>query len=105
MDDPEGQSASWPIFSSGTTYNGEWDQWYGPSGRDKNYVYNVTTVLDSTAAKMLKKIGMPLGPEASLNYLRAASEVKCSKKKGEPCIPTQQVNNTHDDVVVVKSVK
>ena len=26
MDDPEGQSASWSIFSSGTTYNGEWDQ-------------------------------------------------------------------------------
>jgi hypothetical protein len=76
----------------GTTYEGKWDQWYGPSGREKTYAYNMSAVVDSPSATSLKKIGMPLGPVEILNALRATSEVKCTKKKGEPCIPTQQVS-------------
>jgi hypothetical protein len=47
--------------------------------------------LNSPAALALGKIGKPLGSVDDLKNLRAASEVKCPKKKGEPCIAKQQV--------------
>jgi hypothetical protein len=47
----------------------------------------------------LEKIGKPLGPVEALKNLRSISEVKCSKKRGEPCIPTQQVDTKEGQVV------
>ncbi|XP_033334236.2 arylsulfatase B [Megalopta genalis] len=42
----------------GTTYGGQWDGWYGPSGRD--FVYDVGGVIGSTAARAIASIGFTL---------------------------------------------
>ena len=60
----------------------------------------MSSVVDSPAGKSLKKIGLPLAPVEALNALRATAEVKCTKKRGEPCIATQQVIHVCAVVVV-----
>ena len=56
----------------------------------------MTNVVNSPAAVALAKVGKPLGSLESLKDLRAASEVKCTKKAGEPCVATQQVPLIHN---------
>ncbi|KAJ9601168.1 hypothetical protein L9F63_000688, partial [Diploptera punctata] len=58
----------------GTTWNGEWDGWYGPSGRDPQYKYNVSAVYSSPAGKVLK---LPADP-TSILQLRRNATVTCS---------------------------
>ena len=52
-------------------------------------------VLESPAALALGRIGKPLGSVSDLLSLRATSEVRCPKNRGEPCIATQQVQLNH----------
>ena len=78
------------IFS-GTTYQGHWDGWYGPDGRnDKQYNFNI--LYSSPTTKNLKKIGMDLPTKSRVAQLREEAELKCSKpKKKSNCSPLQQV--------------
>ena len=80
-----------PIFS-GTTYQGRWDNWYGPSGRDSNYTYNYQKVLNSPTGVSLKAINVPVPNQGKMANLRQSSNVQCQRsKKDLPCIPSQQV--------------
>ena len=60
----------------GTTHNGDWDGWYGPSGRDGSYKYEL--VRKSVVADALREIGMPLGDNNKLRALRKQTEIKCA---------------------------
>ncbi|BES94699.1 arylsulfatase b [Nesidiocoris tenuis] len=59
----------------GTTYKGQWDDWYGPSGRN-GQDYDVKAVLSSKVSHALAAIGQELSPETVVN-LRIEAEVKC----------------------------
>jgi hypothetical protein len=63
------------ILLTGTTDNGAWDNWYGPSGRD--YDYNATLVIDSVTGQALKSINISLTPEM-IEVLRNFSKINCS---------------------------
>ena len=63
-------------FSLGTTYNGDWDSWFGPSGRNGSYDYNL--VRKSLASDALRSIGMPLHSDKKLKMLRKETEIKCA---------------------------
>ncbi|XP_026467504.1 arylsulfatase I-like [Ctenocephalides felis] len=58
----------------GNTYNGVWDKWFGPSGRNKTY--DVDLVLSSKAGKALGKIGYAPTPD-KIRELRDEADVKC----------------------------
>ena len=79
------------IRDRGTTYQGRWDGWYGPDGRnDKPYNFNI--LYSSPTAKNLKTIGMELPTKSKVAQLREEAELKCSKpKKKSNCNPLQQV--------------
>ena len=59
---------------AGTTWAGDWDGWYGPSGREPKYKYNVTEVYNSPAGKIMP---LPADP-ASILQLRRNATVSCS---------------------------
>lgn len=61
----------------GTTYNGEWDGWYGPSGRDS--VYDVGGVIGSPAGRALSSIGSVLSAD-TVRKLGEQAKIKCSSK-------------------------
>jgi arylsulfatase B len=63
---------------TGRTWDGQWDGWYGPSGRKPSYHYNVTLVYNSAAGRALASTGapLPLNPEDALR-IRAAAVVSC----------------------------
>lgn len=65
-------------MNSGRTWDGQWDGWYGPSGRKPAYRYNVTLVYDSPAGRAIAKTSSPLpsNPDDVLR-LRAAASVSC----------------------------
>nr|XP_022913475.1 arylsulfatase I [Onthophagus taurus] len=90
IDDVEGNSAltlgEWKIIK-GSTYKGQWDNWYGPSGRSD--VYNVSKVLTSKSAVALEKIGKIPSHNEILN-LRNEATVTCSNEKRVECSPLIQ---------------
>jgi len=80
----------WKLVS-GTTYDGHWDGWYGPSGRSERD-YNISLLRESRAGAALSELGMPLPDDDAIRAIRKQSEVVCSKPpKAEPCTPSQQV--------------
>lgn len=50
---------------SGTNYGGQWDGWYGPSGRPDNETmpYDIAKVINSHAGKAASSVGHSLYPE------------------------------------------
>ncbi|KAJ3658164.1 hypothetical protein Zmor_009922 [Zophobas morio] len=92
IDDIYGNSAltvgPWKLLQ-GTTYNGAWDNWYGPSGRE--YGYNVSQVINSVVGLALKSLHQPLTPDVILK-LRSLADVNCSKqnKAPIPCEPLKE---------------
>ncbi|KAK9508335.1 hypothetical protein O3M35_005923 [Rhynocoris fuscipes] len=72
----------------GSTYNGQWDGWYGPSGRDEDLHYNVDAVMKSSAGKAVSAFSKALNPTNMLN-LRNLAEVKCnfSRETESACLP------------------
>lgn len=69
IDDSFGRSAmtvdKWKIVN-GTTYNGDWDGWYGPSGDRHPNSYSYTALEQSDAGNILFELG----------YLPSAEEIK-----------------------------
>ncbi|KDR14503.1 arylsulfatase B-like [Zootermopsis nevadensis] len=70
----------------GRTWDGQWDGWYGPSGRKPAYRYNVTLVYDSPAGRAIAKTSSPLpsNPDDVLR-LRAAASVSCDSDIKPTC--------------------
>ncbi|GJQ65594.1 hypothetical protein Trydic_g7692 [Trypoxylus dichotomus] len=85
IDDIYGNAAltidNWKVLK-GTTYNGEWDNWYGPSGREGNY--NTTMVKYSFAGKALQSINKCATEEEMLK-LRQEAEIKCEPIQKQSC--------------------
>jgi hypothetical protein len=65
-------------MTSGTTYGGTWDGWYGPSGRadTAGQKYDVYEVMSSVAGRAGSRFGTPLTP-AIIQTLRNKAEVIC----------------------------
>jgi hypothetical protein len=61
---------------TGSTYNGAWDGWYGPSGRGDSPVYEPYQVMSSQAGHALAKAGTTLTP-VIIQALRNEAEVIC----------------------------
>ncbi|CAK1578853.1 unnamed protein product [Parnassius mnemosyne] len=59
----------------GTNYNGVWDDWYGPSGREGSY--DVDLVLTGYAGRAINKLGL-IPPVDKIFSLREASIIKCN---------------------------
>ncbi|KAJ8892605.1 hypothetical protein PR048_005186 [Dryococelus australis] len=63
-------------WCAGSSYNGDWDGWYGPSGREEGS-YDVDKVLASPAARSLAAAGCTLTADI-IRELRAEAQVQCS---------------------------
>ncbi|XP_026682470.1 uncharacterized protein LOC103513493 isoform X2 [Diaphorina citri] len=75
----------------GHTYNGQWDGWYGPSGRhgiddNKTSPYDTHLVINSLAGKAVQNLGFTLDPSA-MRKLRDAASIQCGPVKEVPCEP------------------
>ncbi|CAG9859294.1 unnamed protein product [Phyllotreta striolata] len=79
IDDIYGNAAitvgSWKLLK-GTTYNGSWDNWYGPSGRT-GYDYDIQQVIDSPAGKALQRINKAATVQQILD-MRPKATINCS---------------------------
>ena len=75
---------------AGTTYRGNWDGWYGPSGRAEEYSYDVYKVMSSDAGRALARLGRSLTP-AVVRTLRSQAEVTCTypRSSRSECKPLQ----------------
>ncbi|XP_046395184.1 arylsulfatase I-like isoform X2 [Ischnura elegans] len=85
IDDQENESAvrvgDWKLMiGTATRFNGTWDDWYGPSGRDKNYKYDLNLILNSRVSKAMNSIGFHLKGE-QIHSLREKSKVSCDVNK------------------------
>ncbi|XP_054266641.1 arylsulfatase J [Macrosteles quadrilineatus] len=90
IDDIYGSSSltvgDWKIVK-GTNYQGQWDGWYGPSGRPDNHStpYDITAVVNSLAGRAVASVGREIHPDKALK-LRKKMEVKCTGERSE-CLP------------------
>ncbi|XP_071453514.1 arylsulfatase B-like [Hetaerina americana] len=64
------------MIGTSTRFNGTWDDWYGPSGLDEKYSYDVNLILNSRVSKAMNLIGNHLQEEHILT-LREKSKVRC----------------------------
>ncbi|KAF5270105.1 hypothetical protein FQA39_LY08517 [Lamprigera yunnana] len=92
IDEIYGNSAltmgQWKLLN-GTTYNGIWDRWYGPSGRSD--YYNTTYILNCPASNCLKKVHESLDSR-TVEKMRKEAEINCPNSKSEgnpPCKPLE----------------
>ncbi|KAK2584631.1 hypothetical protein KPH14_006980 [Odynerus spinipes] len=80
IDDDFGVSAitvgDWKVIQ-GSTYDGAWDGWYGPSGRE--WVYDVGAVIGSLAGRAMASVGLALKPE-KVHELRDSVLINCPPK-------------------------
>merc|ERR1719334_551704 len=67
----------WKLMK-GTTYNGEWDSWYGPDGRTERD-YNYTKLHESRVAQSLADLRMPIPEDDTIKALRKQADVTCEK--------------------------
>ncbi|KAK6642048.1 hypothetical protein RUM44_013771 [Polyplax serrata] len=64
----------------GTTYNGYYDSWFGPTGRNPSYRYNIGGVLGSLANRVFLTVQKPLTPH-DIRQIREAATVTCGNQK------------------------
>lgn len=94
IDDIYGNAAltigEWKIVK-GSTYQGAWDFWYGPSGREGNY--DLQQVKLSSAGKAVASLDRLPGM-AQMKLLRQEAEVRCEKTETSeeisPCKPLKE---------------
>ena len=81
----------WKVIKGASPYQGKWDEWYGPSGRD--YRYDINKVFQSSAGKAFKKLNIkPTLKEIEL--IRRNSTISCPRPEqiincdsvNEPCL-------------------
>lgn len=89
IDDIYGNAAltmgDWKVIK-GTTYGGEWDGWFGPSGRGDEY--DPRLVVSSLAGQGAISVGQIL-TEESVRLMRKHAEVVCQSKEKTPCLPME----------------
>ncbi|XP_034171357.1 arylsulfatase J isoform X2 [Osmia lignaria lignaria] len=75
-------------FIQGSTYEGQWDGWYGPSGRE--WVYDIGGVIGSTAGRAVASVGFSLSA-ANVRRLRKQAMIKCPPRNDSLplCLPLQ----------------
>ncbi|XP_068628006.1 arylsulfatase B [Battus philenor] len=72
----------------GTNYNGAWDNWYGPDGREGSY--NVQLVRTGDAGQAVEKLGL-LPSDEDILALREEATLKCNKEiQPIPCHPLKE---------------
>lgn len=71
---------------TGSTYNGTWDNWYGPDANKHHY--NVSMVLNSTTSKMLSKLNKTVSVKL-ITSLRKEARIDCGKIETIPCKPLE----------------
>ncbi|XP_075211571.1 arylsulfatase B-like [Lycorma delicatula] len=85
IDDIHGNAAltvgDWK-YINGTNYNGQWDGWYGPSGRSDE-PYKIELVKDSFVGIVMKEIDRPLDSSELILETRSEATINCSKKNSE----------------------
>lgn len=64
-------------FIQGSTYNGQWDDWYGPSGRD--WAYDPYAVMESAAGRAAASVGLSL-TAGNIEKLQQGAAIKCSTR-------------------------
>nr|CAD7420141.1 unnamed protein product [Timema poppensis] len=91
------RSGDWKLIK-GNTYNGKQDGWYGPTGRDPQYEYNLTLVTSSPVSVALQDTFRPLPSDTStLLELRAQTTLTCVNLTTlkEPLCDEEQCGSTH----------
>ncbi|KAI5630822.1 sulfatase domain-containing protein [Phthorimaea operculella] len=69
----------------GTNYNGKWDEWYGPAGRE--VPYDADRVMNSSAARAITQLGL-MPSRDTLLRLRSEATVSCDPGPvAVPCFP------------------
>lgn len=76
-------------FIQGSTYNGVWDGWYGPSGRE--WIYDADGVISSTAGRAIASVGLSVTTEI-ISSLRENAMIKCPPRNDSLpiCRPLQE---------------
>ena len=75
------------FFWSGRTWDGQWDGWYGPSGRKPAYHYNLTLVYNSAAGRALANTSAPLPSKLEdVLRLRNTASVSCGAQSNTTCV-------------------
>ena len=87
--------------NAGTTYDGQWDGWYGPSGRDPSYIYDYQNILISPTSLSLQSINHTMPKKAEMADLRRSMDVQCppENRNSSACKPLEEVClfNINDD--------
>ncbi|XP_012174370.1 arylsulfatase J [Bombus terrestris] len=95
-------------YIQGSTYNGQWDGWYGPSGRE--WVYDIGGVIGSTAGRAVASVGLALSADA-IRRLREDAMIKCPPKNDSlplckpleaPCLFNVQQDPCEDNNLINK---
>ena len=96
-------------LTAGTTYEGEWDDWYGPSGRDSNYTYSYyQMVVNSPTSLNLQSINYPVPNKTKMANLRRSVDLQCQRNgSNASCKPLQEVClfNIRDDPCEIYNVR
>lgn len=61
----------------GSTYDGQWDAWYGPSGRDSEYRYSLSSVKESLVARAFSNSRISFPDDEVIMRLRSEATVSC----------------------------
>ncbi|XP_039281072.1 arylsulfatase I [Nilaparvata lugens] len=92
----------WKIVQ-GTHYNGQWDGWYGPSGRPDGHTpaYNITLIACSSAGRAVRAAGRPVNLD-QVEAIRDEAGVTCftgNITDHKPCYPLEApcLFNIRDD--------
>nr|CAD7453683.1 unnamed protein product [Timema tahoe] len=93
IDDEYGNAAltvdDWKIVK-GTSYQGYWDSWYGPSGRENSsQSYDIDQVLGSMTGKALTSL-QRAATLAQILTLRTQAEVRCDPEVSDTISPPHQ---------------
>ncbi|XP_016920207.1 arylsulfatase B [Apis cerana] len=95
-------------FIQGSTYNGQWDGWYGPSGRE--WVYDVGGVIGSVAGRAVASVGLSLSAD-NIRKLREDAMIKCPPRNDNlplckpleaPCLFNVRQDPCEDNNVIEK---
>jgi len=98
-------------FFIGSTYNGVWDGWYGPSGRE--WIYDADGVISSTAGRAIASVGLSVTTEI-ISSLRENAMIKCPPRNDslpickpleEPCLFNIYQDPCEDNNLVKQWVK
>ncbi|XP_065216697.1 arylsulfatase B-like isoform X2 [Planococcus citri] len=68
---------NWKVIK-GKTYKGRFDKWIGPSGRDKSYSYNVTTIKQSSVLVTFSQNNFKVPSDDEIVKLRTNITVTCN---------------------------